>query len=299
MKRILLLFSLFVLLGAHAQTPLEDAGYLFADRNYVDAAAAYKAQVEKIKKPELKNEIYAQIGHCYFFGQNFKEAEIWYKKAYEGGYASPAFLLKYGDIRMYYGDYDKALSFFEGAKANDTGSVKMAEIRIKSAISAKKRSEKPGIVLHKNLAELNSEMGEYGIGLMSQSLIFSSARMETSDKTDKTTWQGFARLYQASPGEEQWKLEGKLPENLNSAYNNGTFAYHAPSNTAYYTQCNGFDGKGKSCRILSTIFDINLKTWSTPEALSFNNESFNYSQPAISSDGKTLYFSSDKPGGYV
>lgn len=298
MKRTILLFLLFVVLGVRAQTPLEEAGYLFADRNYVDAAAAYKAQVEKIKKPELKNEIYAQIGHCYFFGQNFKEAENWYKKADEGGYASPAFLLKHGDIRMYYGDYDKALSFFEKAKANDTGSVKMAEIRIKSAISAKKRSEKPGIVLHKNLAELNSEMSEYGIGRMDQALVFSSARMEAVDKTDKTTWQGFARLYKAMPEGESWKLTEKLPETLNSAYNNGTFSFHAPSNTAYYTQCNGFDGKGKSCRILSTVYDTTLKTWSTPEALSFNNESFNCAQPAISSDGKTLYFSSDKPGGY-
>jgi peptidoglycan-associated lipoprotein len=297
MKRTLVLLSLFVVHVTQAQTPLEEARYLFEDRNYIDAAAAFKAQVEKIKKPELKNELYAQIGHCYFFGQNFTEAENWYKKAYDGGYASPSFLLKYGDIRMYYGDYDDALRYFEKAKALDTGSVVLAEIRIKSAKSAKKRAEKPNIVLHKNLAVLNSDMGEYGIGLLNNSLIYSSSRMEATDKTDKTTWQGFARLYRATSEGQEWKPDGKLPETLNSAYNNGTFSYHAASNTAYYTQCNGFDGKGKTCQILSTVYDVKEKTWSKPEPLTFNSESFNCSQPAISSDGKTLYFSSDKPGG--
>jgi outer membrane protein OmpA-like peptidoglycan-associated protein len=39
-------------------------------------------------------------------------------------------------------------------------------------------------------------------------------------------------------------------------------------------------------------------TWRNPVALPFNNLEYNVGQPAISSDGKTLYFISDMPGGF-
>jgi peptidoglycan-associated lipoprotein len=187
---------------------------------------------------------------------------------------------------------------FERAKTSDPSVAQTADLRIRSAKLAKTKSEVPGMVIHSNLAVLNSKMNEYGMGFMGNTLVFTSTRMEAGDKIDKTTGQGFARLYHAAPDDENWVLNGKLSETLNSAFNTGTFCYHQPSATAYFAQCNGYDGKSKTCKIFSSVYDPETKGWSKPEALSFNSESFNCSHPAISTDGNTLFFSSDKPGGY-
>lgn len=299
MKKIFYFLMFLSGLGsAMAQTPLENAGYLYEDKNYVDAAAAYKAQVEKIKKPELKSEVYAKIGNCYFYAQNYTEAETWYNKALSGGHNSGQFYLNFGDVKMYNGDYANASDYFEKAKAADSSLIRLAEIRLSSTKNAAAKKEFPSIILHSNLKELNSPMGEYGIGLMDSNLVFSSTRVEEGGKTDKTTGQGFARLYLASSENSAWKLNGKLPDEVNSAYNNGTFSYHAATATAYYAQCNGFDGKSKTCKIYSTKYDVASKTWQKPEALSFNDEVSNHSHPAISADGTVLYFSSDRPNGF-
>lgn len=300
MKKIFSIIILVLSFGSvvMAQTPLENAGYLFEDKNYTDAATAYKAQVEKIKKPELKAEVYAKIGECYYQTQNYKEAEEWFKKAADGGYSSGTFFLHYGDVKMYNGGYDEASKLFEKAKAADSTLIRLADIRIRSSNTAAQKEELPSIILHTNLKEVNTPMGEYGIGLMGQRLIITSTRIESGDKTDKTTGQGFARLYYTSNQNDAWKVDGKLPESVNTAYNNGTFSYHDLSKTGYYTQCNGTDGKGKTCKIYSTQYDPSANTWSKPEELTFNSNDYNCSQPAISADGNVLYFSSDKPGGY-
>lgn len=298
--KILSLNILFVCFASAvlAQTPLESAGYLYEDKNYVDAAQAYERVVEKIKNPSLKNEVYGKIGNAYFFTQDYKNAEIWYKKAIDGKTTAADVYLHYGDIKMYYSDYPDAINLFEKAKAADSTVTRIADIRIKSANTAGKKEEYPSIIIHSNLRELNSPMADYGLALMGDKMVFSSSRVEGESKTDKTSGQGFSRLYYASENNGTWKIDGKLPESINSAYNNGTFTYHDVSKTAYFTQCNGYDGKGKTCKIYTSQYDVAGNTWSKPEALSFNSDEYNCSQPAISVDGNVLYFSSDKPGGY-
>lgn len=300
MKRIIIHTLLLCISSViMAQTPLENANYLYEDRNYVDAAKAYENIVEKIKNQNLKGEVYAKIGHAYYFTQDYKNAENWYSKAIETGYKAGDVFLRYGDIKMYNADYSTALGLFEKAKAADSTLIRLADIRIRSANTASKKEEFPNVIIHSNLKELNSPMADYGIGFIGDDkLIFSSSRMDGGEKTDKSTGQGFSRLYLASQSNDLWKVDGKLPESVNSAYNNGTFTYHEPTKTAYFTQCNGFDGKGKSCKIYTTQYDVSANTWSKPEELTFNSNEYNCAQPSISADGNVLYFSSDKPGGY-
>ncbi len=83
---------------------------------------------------------------------------------------------------------------------------------------------------------------------------------------------------------------------VNGKYNDGTIVFDNKYSTAYYTQCNGQDGKGKTCKIFQTT--KRGDEWSEPQVLPFCSDSFNCGQPAISADGNKLYFSSDMPGGF-
>jgi hypothetical protein len=83
---------------------------------------------------------------------------------------------------------------------------------------------------------------------------------------------------------------------VNTNFNDGTAWIDSIGSTMYFTQCNGIDGKGMNCKIYVSYFQNN--TWITPTLLPFNSDSFSCGHPALSADGKRLFFSSDMPDGY-
>lgn len=90
------------------------------------------------------------------------------------------------------------------------------------------------------------------------------------------------------------------PENVlgtvNTKFNDGSCVFDRKYSTIYYTQCNGSDGKSFPCKIYSA--QMTGTEWGSEQMLDFCvNDSFDYGQPAISDDGKTLFFSSNREGG--
>lgn len=98
------------------------------------------------------------------------------------------------------------------------------------------------------------------------------------------------------------KVDGKytLAENMgypiNTERNEGTVSLSADGQYIFYTACNR-PGASGSCDLFLSKLDGN--TWSEPINLGppVNSASWE-SQPCLSFDGRTLYFSSNRPGGY-
>lgn len=92
-----------------------------------------------------------------------------------------------------------------------------------------------------------------------------------------------------------WLPAESISENINTENNEGTSTISADGRTLIFTSCKGRQGFG-SCDLY-----ISYKTgdeWSTPENLgaTVNSRSWE-SQPALSADGRTLYFVSNRQGG--
>ncbi|OYU95910.1 MAG: hypothetical protein CFE21_05720 [Bacteroidetes bacterium B1(2017)] len=98
------------------------------------------------------------------------------------------------------------------------------------------------------------------------------------------------------------KVDGKytFAENMgypiNTERNEGTVSLSADGQYIFYTACNR-PGASGSCDLYLSKLDGN--TWSEPINLGppVNSASWE-SQPCLSFDGRTLYFSSNRPGGY-
>ncbi len=92
-----------------------------------------------------------------------------------------------------------------------------------------------------------------------------------------------------------WTSPVSISTNINSSQNEGTCAISADGRMLIFTACDRSDGYGK-CDLYET-----RKTgtqWSTPRNLGKVINSPHWeSQPSLSADGHTLYFSSDRPGG--
>lgn len=94
----------------------------------------------------------------------------------------------------------------------------------------------------------------------------------------------------------EWQAPEVLSENINTIHNEGTCAISADGRTLIFTACEGRKGYG-SCDLFVSYRKGD--EWSVPKNLGPEvNSSAWESQPALSADGNTLYFTSDRKGGY-
>ncbi len=93
-----------------------------------------------------------------------------------------------------------------------------------------------------------------------------------------------------------WGVPMSISSNINSDFNEGTCSISADGRMLVFTSCMGRKGYG-SCDLYVSIKTGN--EWSVPENMGgkINSPAWD-SQPSLSADGRTLYFVSNRRGGY-
>lgn len=93
----------------------------------------------------------------------------------------------------------------------------------------------------------------------------------------------------------EWIPSQSISRAINTPLNEGACTISADGRTLIFTACEGRKSYG-SCDLY--ISYRNGNNWTTPENLGETvNSKYWDSQPALSADGRTLYFSSNRPGG--
>ncbi len=93
-----------------------------------------------------------------------------------------------------------------------------------------------------------------------------------------------------------WQDPVSISSNINTEFNEGTCSISADGRKLVFTSCMGRKGYG-SCDLYVSIKSGN--DWSVPENMGrvINSSAWD-SQPSLSADGRTLYFVSNRSGGY-
>ncbi len=96
--------------------------------------------------------------------------------------------------------------------------------------------------------------------------------------------------------EGNWSKPQGIAQTINSPYNEGTCSVTADGNILIYTSCDAPDSEG-SCD-LYIAYKVN-GMWQRPRNMGKNVNSRSWdSQPSLSADGRILFFSSNRKGGY-
>jgi outer membrane protein OmpA-like peptidoglycan-associated protein len=142
---------------------------------------------------------------------------------------------------------------------------------------------------------LNSTANDYGPALSASSdvLLFTSKRHKRSQGLKEVDNEDLMISYRQ---DDDWSLAEPL-EGINSMYNEGSACLSPDGTTLFFARCNAPDGSGSCDLYVSTR--QGGQSWSAPRNLGTTVNSASWdSHPALSRTGDTLFFASDRLGGF-
>ncbi len=273
------------------------ADKLYSRYEYVDAAKEYLKLVENDKADPY---VYKQLADTYFNMFNTAEAAKWYAKATETNQDAETYY-RYAQMLKADGKYEEAnkqMQKFAAAAPSDS-----------RAIAFKQNPNYVPRLLDKtklfniNPSDISSDKSDFGAVLYDNTVYFTSAR-NGARKSYGWTDEPFLDIYKADYNNDGTVTNATTATKLNSQYHDGPLTITADGNTVYFTSDSFREKKFEKDKAnklklgRNSIFKTtkNGDSWGDAEMLSFNSKEFSNSNPSVSRDGKTLYFSSDRPG---
>ncbi|PZD77140.1 OmpA family protein [Mesonia sp. K7] len=301
---ITLVIYFFTVLCYAQQSYLNKADQLFENTAYMDAIVYYEKYMKKAEDPSL--DVHKNLGDAYYFTQDFQKALPHYKNVYAalGDNISDKYYFRYIQCLRSNRDYteaDKHSKKYYQRKADDYQIKRY--IKQKSYVDSLETATSLYSVTN---IEGNNEFADFGAVFYKNKVVYSASKKASSfDKTYSWNNQPYLDLYIAdrngSTGDlmnEKPFLEGKL----NSAYHEAAISFSKNYDTIYFTKnlLNDKDrlinkqGVNNFHMYRGVIKDEKLQN---VKELDFSSYEYSVGHPAISSNGKWLFFASDMPGG--
>ncbi len=296
-----------VVLSLAACSPQKKAQKNFKLAKYQNVINYYTKVLEKQPNNSKANYFVAE---SFRLSNRIKDAEKFYAKASGPGIDKDTVAIYYAKALQANGKYAEARAALEAVESSieDEPLRKHVRKEIEGLNKLEKLAENKSYYKIKNLEAINTPFAEYAPAYLNSELYFASSR-------------GNQRIYEASgtPFTDLYKVETKganvdintlaaLPDMINSpSVNEGTIAFSPDGKIMIFGK--GNTGKKKGA------YDVDLYlsrfrngAWTEPTPININTTikendptSTNFSwdsSPAFSPDGRTLYFSSNRKGGF-
>ena len=307
MKTRLLATIIIIVLNSSysfAQTKLADK--FFDNFGYVKAIELYEKAVEK---GDNSVHVLTRLGDAYYNNSNSEKAAYWYSEALKESKTIDAeYMYKYIQSLRSIGNYEEADKWFKELSAAQEGDSRLKGYNPDEVdLIAKLTSKTDFIVSIENLP-FNSENSDFGSYVYNDTLYFASAR---GDNKKVYNWnkEPFLDIFQISiTGADDDRIYGTATEiasnRINTNYHEASVAISNDGKTLYFTRDNvnkrnrlAYDKKGT---VHLKIYKATLKNneWTDVEELPINDKVFSTGHPTLSPDNKTLYFVSDREGGF-
>ena len=279
---------------------LKKANSNYENFQYADAIKTYEKVAQKGHKSV---ELYSKLGDSYYFQSKLKEAHKWYDELFSlKKKLNSEYYFRYAQTLKAVGNYKKAdamMAVFNQVNTSDMRAI-LSKKQLDYLEEIKNNSGRYTI----QNAGINSEFSDYGTSFYKNTLVFTSARDTGGVFVKKHSWtnQSYTNLYGSLITDNGNLSEPeKFSKKINSKYHESTPVFTNDGLTMYFTRnnyLNGKKGKDSEKGVLLKLYKAtkNGEEWSAVSELPFNSKEYSCAHPALSSDEKTLYFSSNMPG---
>ena len=275
----------------------------FENKQYTSAIDYYTNALNKfdIEKTE-RNEIIFNLAESFRIINNPNKAELDYLLLVKNKFAdkNPKVYLYYATVLIAQGKYSDALTAFNQYLAKVPSDTLALSGKASSELGLR---DKPNLTnWHiKNITEINSPFDDfaaiYGDNKFNAIIFSSNRKGATGKELDNWTNGYFSDLFVAT------KLKGNnytipslldVSEQVNTKVNEGVACIDDTYKKIYFTRC-GKKNKGvEYCQILEAGRTEN--GWEHPMPI-YKDSLGNVGHPAVTTNGLTMIFSSDRPGG--
>jgi outer membrane protein OmpA-like peptidoglycan-associated protein/tetratricopeptide (TPR) repeat protein len=276
------------------------ADKLFDRYEYVDAAKEYLKLAEGSKADSY---VYKQLAESYYNVFNTKEAVKWYAKVVEEKQDAETYY-KYAQMLKAEGNFkeaDKQMQQFAQLAPNDQ--------RAKAFNS--NPNYLPALQGQTKLydvakSDVSSDKTDFGAVLTNDNNVYFSSSRNTSRKTSGWNEEPYLDIYRATYNANGTISDAVAVDNINTKWHDGPVSITSDGATMYYgsesfNEKEFTKDKAKNAKFGKIYLYKATKEgdkWVNAKPLPFNNKEYDVRNPSISKDGKTLYFSSNMPGGF-
>ena len=277
----------------------------FANKNYGQAAPIL---YELLRLDRKNAEFNNMLGVCYFNLESEKEKSTEYlEKAirYTKSKNNIPLPYYYNLGKSYHINYQfkKAIRTFNNllnlVPQQDVDYIANIEHEIQICKNAIYLTEHPVNIKVENLGDLiNTEYAEHSPGVTAdeKTMVFTSRRNGTGSKVDKDG-QFFEDIYISHHVNGAW-TKPKGINVLNTKDHDASISISADGQEIYVYKA-GYSSNNKSNGGDIYVSKLKGKVWTRPQKLHSDiNSSSKESHISVSADGRTIYFSSNRPGGF-
>lgn len=306
-NRIIIFLSLVLVYTTSVfsqEVKINEANNAYDSYSYIEAIKIYEKVAERGHK---SFELFQRLANSYYFNADFKNSAKWYEQM---------FAIKKDAVKIdrdYYFRYYQSLKALQRYDEANEYLNKFSELSNEAKIATlysgnrnyldeiKENSGRYTI----DTIQINSDKYDYGVAFLgSNKIVFSSSRTSLKSNKLKHSWTGqsFLDLYECQLDTAYNFSKPKIfSTSINTKYDESSPVFTKDGKTMYFTRSNYYKGKKRQDNKGTTklkIFRAELKKgkWKNVYELPFNDDQYNVAHPALSSDEKTLYFSSDMPG---
>lgn len=302
---LLFLFLLLCFSGQAQSILMRLAEHHSKQKNYADAVEIYKKVLDKYTNhPQATIE----LADAYRKMNNREEAIKWYKIAVSLEEAPSIAKLHYAQLLQKNNQCTIAKIWYERFADENPDDNRGQYLRRACDYTKELENKNDGIYV---ISELwfNSDADEFSPAFYEDGIIFSSDRPLEILSQRSAAWDDrpFLNLFKVKiiPLDTSALTFCNymhtnpllLNEPLNSKFHEGSTVFSADEQEVFITRSKiteeGFTPKGSNQLSLYHAKRL-LNKWTTPEPVSLNDEEFSIAHPALSPDGRYLYFASDK-----
>ena len=278
----------------------KSADKLFNRYEYVDAAKEYLKLAEGSKADSY---VYKQLAESYYNVFNTKEAVKWYAKVVEQKQDAETYY-KYAQMLKAEGNFkeaDQQMQQFAQLAPNDQ--------RAKTFVS--KPNYLPELQGQTKLydvvkSDVSSDKTDFGAVLTNDNNVYFASSRNTSRKTNSWNEEPYLDIYKATYNANGTISDAVAVDNINTKWHDGPVSITSDGTTMYYgsesfNEKEFTKDKPKNAKFGKIYLYKATKegdNWGNIKPLPFNNKGYDVRNPSVSKDGKTLYFSSNMPGGF-